>query len=156
MGHPFRAFIAFKLREACSSDCPPDKKVTPGSAGTMVRDRVLTVIQAISWGVERSLHSAPGVTMLGLRRSPSIKRCWLKSSCMTAVKTLSETEAHTLMSWSPSYKISGSIIGTSPFCWQIDPYLAREWAVSRMAISLGQPLPILRTALHLANLQPIS
>jgi len=47
-GRPERAFMAFKFREAYSSDCPPDRKVTPGRAGTMVLERVLTVIQAIS------------------------------------------------------------------------------------------------------------
>lgn len=108
-------FIAERLRDASSSDYPPDKKVTPGRAGTIDLERVLTVIQAISCGLDLSLHEAPGVTMFGLRRSPSIKSFYAKSCCITAVKTLSETSAQTLMSCSPSCKISGSIIGTSPF-----------------------------------------
>jgi hypothetical protein len=37
------------------------------------------------------------------------------------------------MLWLPSVRISGSMIGTSPACWQMDPYLAREWAVSLIA-----------------------
>jgi len=40
-----------RLREASSSDCPPERKVTPGRDGTIVLERVLTVYQAISYGV---------------------------------------------------------------------------------------------------------
>lgn len=90
-------FMAFRLREASSSDCPPERKVTPGRAGTMVLERVLTVYQAISYGVALCAHEAPGVTMFGLRRRPSIKSLWLKSSAITAEKTLSETSAQTSM-----------------------------------------------------------
>jgi hypothetical protein len=68
-------FIAFKLREASSSDCPPERKTTPGRAGTIDLPRVLTVYQAISSALARVVHDAPGVTMFGLRRRPSIKRC---------------------------------------------------------------------------------
>ena len=35
--------MAFKFREASSSDCPPERKVIPGTAGVMVLERVLTV-----------------------------------------------------------------------------------------------------------------
>jgi hypothetical protein len=35
--------MAFKFWEAFSSDCPPDKKVIPGTAGGIVLERVLTV-----------------------------------------------------------------------------------------------------------------
>jgi hypothetical protein len=40
--------MAFKLREASSSLCPPDKKVTPTKAGTAVLERATTVLVAIS------------------------------------------------------------------------------------------------------------
>lgn len=40
--------MALKYREASSSEDPPDKKVTPGRAGTIVLDKVLTVYIAIS------------------------------------------------------------------------------------------------------------
>jgi hypothetical protein len=64
--------IAFRLSEASSSDYPPDKKVIPGSAGTIVLDKVLTVYHAISSGLLRSGQSDPGVNMLGLSKVPSI------------------------------------------------------------------------------------
>ena len=44
-------FIALRLTEADSSDWPPERKTTPGRAGTIERDRVLTVSQAIYSGV---------------------------------------------------------------------------------------------------------
>jgi len=91
-------FIALRLREASSSDCPPERKVTPGRAGTMVLESVLTVYHAISCGLALFVQLAPGVTMFGLRRRPSIKRCWLKSSSMTAEKTLSDTAAQVSIS----------------------------------------------------------
>lgn len=67
-------FIALRLREASSSDYPPERKVIPGMAGTIVLERVLTVNHAISSWDLFSLEVAPGVTMLGLRRSPSRMR----------------------------------------------------------------------------------
>jgi len=89
--------MALRLREASSSDYPPERKVTPGIAGTMVLERVLTVYQAISYGVDLCGHEAPGVTMFGLRRRPSSKSLWLKSSDITAEKTFSDTLAQTSM-----------------------------------------------------------
>jgi len=41
-------FISLRFNEASSSDWPPDKKTTPGRAGTIVLERVLTVYHAIS------------------------------------------------------------------------------------------------------------
>jgi len=86
-------FIAHKFKEASSSDYPPERNVTPGRAGTIVLERVLTVYIAISPAFDLVGHDCPGVTMFGLSISPSIKRCWLKSSFMTAEKTLSDTSA---------------------------------------------------------------
>ena len=64
-------FISFKLSVASSSDWPPERKVTALRAGGIVLERVLTVNHAIS--LEETLvgQSAPGVTMLGLRKQPS-------------------------------------------------------------------------------------
>jgi hypothetical protein len=77
LGSSVILFIALRLRDASSSDYPPDKKVTPGRAGTIDLERVLTVIQAISCALDLFGHSAPGVTMFGLRRSPSMRSlCW--------------------------------------------------------------------------------
>jgi len=95
LGTADNLFIAFKFNEASSSDCPPERKVTPGRAGTIVLERVLTVYMAISPAVALVGQACPGVIMFGLSISPSMRRCWLKSSFMTAVKTLSETSAHT-------------------------------------------------------------
>lgn len=88
-------FISFKNYDAFSSDDPPDKNVTAGRAGTIVLDKVLTVIHAISFAFDLSAHEAPGVTIFGFKRRPSISKCWLKSSAMTAEKTLSDTSALT-------------------------------------------------------------
>ena len=67
--------MAFKLREASSSDWPPERKQTTGRAGTIVLLRVLTVYQAISSLVDLFGHCAPGVTIFGLSIRPSIRRC---------------------------------------------------------------------------------
>lgn len=40
--------IAFKLREASSSDYPPDKKVIPTQAGKIDLDNATAVLKAIS------------------------------------------------------------------------------------------------------------
>lgn len=67
--------MAFKLREASSSDCPPDKKQTPTKAGTTVLDKAVTVLMAIWSAVTKFLSGnyVPGVTMLGFKRHPSKK-----------------------------------------------------------------------------------
>ena len=72
---PVKAFMALRFKEASSSDCPPERKQTPGRAGTIVLERVLTVNQSISPFVALVLQLAPGVIMFGLRRSPSMRRC---------------------------------------------------------------------------------
>jgi len=86
-----RAFMAFKLREASSSDWPPERKHTHGRAGTIERDRVLTVYHAISCGFALSGHEAPGVTMLGFNRVPSMIKFWSSIAFITAAKTRSDT-----------------------------------------------------------------
>lgn len=43
--------IAFKFAVACNSDCPPDKKVTPGTAAGTVLLSAVTVASPISSGV---------------------------------------------------------------------------------------------------------
>lgn len=95
-------FIAFKFSDASSSDYPPDKKTTPGNAGTIVRDRVLTVYQAIYSEVALSGQLAPGVTIFGFNNRPSIKSLCSNNYCITAEKTLSDTSAHTSILWVPS------------------------------------------------------
>lgn len=84
-------FMSFRFREASSSDWPPERKHIPGSAGTIVRDRVLTVYHAISGDDFLSGQDAPGVTMLGLRRVPSMIKLWSSIVFMTAENTRSET-----------------------------------------------------------------
>lgn len=116
-----RAFMAFKLREASSSLWPPERKVTPGRAGTIVRERVLTVYHAISAGFFLSGQEAPGVTMLGFKSVPSMIKLWSSIAFITAAKTRSDTSAQTSIVWSPSCRISGSMIGTRPLSWQMEP-----------------------------------
>lgn len=98
LGRPWILFMAFRLSEASSSDWPPERKVTPGRAPTIVLDKVLTVYQAISSALALFGQEAPGVTMLGFKRRPSIKRFCLNSSYMTAEKTRSDTSAQTSIS----------------------------------------------------------
>lgn len=93
LGTPWIALIALRLSEASSSDYPPDKKVIPGSAGTIERDKVLTVNHAISYGLLRSGQPEPGVTMLGLSKVPSIIKWCFNIACITAVNTRSDTSA---------------------------------------------------------------
>jgi len=67
--------MAFKFKEASSSDYPPLKNMIPTKAGTTVLDRALQVLTAISLGVILAFSAflEPAVTMLGLRRHPSKK-----------------------------------------------------------------------------------
>jgi hypothetical protein len=65
--------MAFKFKDASSSDYPPDKNTTPGKAGTIVLDKVLTVYQAIYSAVALSGQLSPGVTIFGFNKRPSIK-----------------------------------------------------------------------------------
>jgi len=65
--------MALKYKEASSSEDPPDKKVTPGRAGTIVLDKVLTVYIAISPAVALVACACPGVTIFGFKRHPSIR-----------------------------------------------------------------------------------
>lgn len=83
------------MSEASSSDYPPDKKVIPGRAGTIVRESVLNVYHAISYALFLSGQFAPGVTIFGLSKVPSIIRLCSIIAFITAVKTLSETSAQT-------------------------------------------------------------
>jgi hypothetical protein len=89
--------MAFKFNEASSSDYPPDKKTTPGNAGTIVLDRVLTVYHAIYSAEALSGQLAPGVTIFGFNKSPSIKSLCSNNYCWTAENTLSDTSAQTSM-----------------------------------------------------------
>ena len=43
--------MAFKLTEASSSDCPPDRNVMPGTAAGTVRCNAVTVASPICSGV---------------------------------------------------------------------------------------------------------
>ena len=148
-------FISFKFNEASSSDWPPERNKMPGIDGEKVLERVLNVYQAISAADFFSVQEDPGVTMLGLMMRPSKRRLWRLSCLITSLKTLSDYLAHSSIVWAPSVRISGSTMGTSPFSWQIEAYLAKVWALSWMASWEGLPSPIFRTALHLANLAPL-
>lgn len=148
-------FISLRLAEASSSDWPPERKTTPGRAGTIDLERVLTVAHAISCAEALVPEVEPGVTMFGLRRHPSIRTLWSINAFITAANTLSEAAAQASMEWAPSIKISGSTMGTSPLAWQMEAYLAKVWAFSRVDKALGRCSPILSTDLHLANLQPL-
>lgn len=56
----------------------------------------------------------PAVTILGLRRQPSKNTLFSFNALKTAANTFSVTFWHISIEWSPSAKISGSTIGTSP------------------------------------------
>jgi hypothetical protein len=108
--------MALRLREASSSDYPPERKKTPARAGGMVLLRARAVLVAISYSLTLALSALvdPGVTMLGLRRHPS-QKMWLSCKALTtAAKTFSVTFWQTSIEWLPSARISGSTMGTSP------------------------------------------
>lgn len=129
---------------------------TPTNAGGAVLLKARAVLYPTSDGVTLALSGLvdPDVTMFGLRRHPSRKMLFSFNALNVAAKTLSVTFWQTSMEWSPSARISGSTMGTSPFSWQIAAYLANPQAFSLMACSVGSPFPIFNTALHLANLHP--
>lgn len=85
--------MAFKFKEASSSDYPPDKKQTPTKAGTTVLDKAITVLVAISsWFIWLLLGLVdPGVTMLGFNKHPSKNILFYYKALKTADKTLSVT-----------------------------------------------------------------
>lgn len=83
-------FMAFKLREASSSDYPPLKNTTPTKAGTTVLERARTVLQAMTSAVTFGALD-PGVTMFGFKRHPSKKMLFSYKALNTADKTLSVT-----------------------------------------------------------------
>ena len=88
-----RLFISLRLREASSSDCPPERNTTPTRAGGTVLLSAKTVLEAISWD-ETSLALGlvdPGVTMLGFKRHPSRKMLLSLRALKTAAKTRSVT-----------------------------------------------------------------
>jgi len=60
--------MAFKFKDASSSDYPPDKKVIPTQAGKIDLDKATAVLKAISWEVTLALSGFvdPGVTIFGL------------------------------------------------------------------------------------------
>jgi len=87
---------------------------TPTRAGGIVRERAVTVRIAISAEVALVAHLEPGVTMLGFKRHPSQKMLLSERALTTTARTLSVTYWLTSMECSPSTRISGSIMGTSP------------------------------------------
>lgn len=151
-------FIAFKFKLASSSDYPPDKKTIPGTAGTTVLEKAKAVLKPISWGLAFTGCVDPYVTIFGLSIIPSKKTLLSDNALKTAALTFSVTLWQTSIEWGPSERISGSTIGARPFSWHIAAYLAKPHAFSWIAYSVGQPSfsSIFNTALHLANLQPIS
>jgi len=72
--------------------------VTPGSAGTIVLAKVLTVNSAIYCADDLSLQRAPGVTMFGFKRRPSMSNFWSIKAFMTAENTFSDASAQTWIS----------------------------------------------------------
>ena len=115
--------MALRLTEASSSDCPPDRKTTPGMAGGTVLDNAVTVALPTSAGEALTAADWPGVTMLGLSREPSRYTWWSLRALYTAARTVSVTFWHRSRLWSPSHNTSGSTIGTIPAAWHVAAYL---------------------------------
>lgn len=114
------------------------------TAGGTVRRKAVTVAIATSSGLYLVEQLCPAVTMLGLRRVPSRYTWWSDMALYTAARTckslksfpsipslllhhhqhqhhhhqptFSVTYWPRFRSWSPSGKISGSMMGTMP-CW---------------------------------------
>ena len=109
--------------------------ITPGTAGTTVLDNAIIVFSAISRCETLDLFGLllPGVTIFGFKRIPSKKMLLSCKALMTAAKTLVETAKHLSIECVPSFKISGSTIGTKPLSWQMAAYLANPHAFSWIA-----------------------
>lgn len=91
----------------------------PGTAGGTARESAVTVATAMSPLVYLfALCAWPAVTMFGLRSVPSRKTWCVDSAWYWYESTVSVTFMHRSMSCSPSGRISGSTIGTRPFCKQ--------------------------------------
>lgn len=82
-------FMRLRLTDASSSDIPPDKNMTPGTAAGTWRSKTVTVVAATSSGVGRSVQSAPGQVMEGLRREPSRYTPFSEHALYTAARTFS-------------------------------------------------------------------
>jgi len=85
--------MAFKFKEAYSSDIPPDKNIIPTMEGTIVLDKATTVLVATASGaiVLYSGLEAPGVTILGFNKHPSKNILLSYKALVTAANTLSLT-----------------------------------------------------------------
>ena len=123
-------FIASRWAVASSSLCPPERNKTPGTAAGHVRRSAVTVAAATSARDAPASERAPGVTMFGLRIMPSSMTPCCTRCANTHDSTRSVTSAHLSMPCAPSVRISGSTMGTRPFCWHIAAYLARHRALS--------------------------
>jgi hypothetical protein len=66
-GKPFIEAMALRCAVAASSDCPPERKTTPGVAAGTVRLRTRTVRSATSSTLAWRFAFLPGTTMLALR-----------------------------------------------------------------------------------------
>jgi len=78
--------IAFKFKEASSSDYPPLKKVIPTTAAPTDLDKATAVLKAISSAVTLALSGLvePGVTMFGLYNIPSKNKLLSRRAWLTA------------------------------------------------------------------------
>lgn len=86
-------FMWLRWRDASSSVCPPDRKVTPTSAGGTVLESALTVRTAYSRMLFSFLLACydPNVTMFGFKRHPSSSTFSSANALNTAAKTNSVT-----------------------------------------------------------------
>ena len=146
-------FMRSRCAVASSSLCPPERKRIPGTAAGHVRRSAVTVASATSPCVAFG-PLLPPVTMLGLRIMPSSITLCFMSAANTALSTRSVTSAHFSMPCAPSVKISGSTMGTRPFCWQMAAYRAKHSALSSRHWIDGKVSPMVSTARHLAKRAP--
>jgi hypothetical protein len=65
------AFIAERCAVASASDCPPERKAMPGTAGGTVALSAFTVFAATSSTLAVVPDFWPGTTMFGLSTMPS-------------------------------------------------------------------------------------
>merc|ERR1719171_2444997 len=107
-------FMALRLRVDSSSDWPPDRNMIPGTAGGTLLLSILGVYSAMVSGEHLVPLSAPGATMDGLSRIPSKRTSWSARYLKVWAQVLLATSRVVSMSCSPSSKISGSTMGTSP------------------------------------------
>ena len=90
--------------------------IVPGTAAGTVLNNAVTEATAFSSLEYFFEHFTPAVTIFGFSNVPSKYTLWTIKAQYVKESTCSVTFCAVSRSWSPSGNISGSTMGTKPFC----------------------------------------